>query len=383
MKKLLLLIAVTFAIFCQAQKVPYEKLDSISTAISKLQFETNGLTYNDGKTDYEISFPEANFQVAFSNQLATKAIYKKSNGKELLYLTENIDLSKAIGIVSFPINKDMLVIKLYFPQGYLKTQIIENGTKTKTISEEYLEFFRVNKDLNGSSSIFNSIYDLCTSIKKEKKLITQKIIDEENSDWKKLTLEAYIQKHPNSLKTMQAKLRIKTIEKQKLEYATIADFSIKYGTEISTQFLWKPNMTASEFTSYNGTIYQHKWNSSNPSGETLYTRDFGTPLSIGGYFPDGPQSYTVNEQGKVTTFSVFSKRVKKAKEEIRKFYEDSKKNNALAGKYFTDNGNSYTIAIPKSVDEPMKIQYYITTSIMEIDKWSIINVNFHKEKSSK
>jgi hypothetical protein len=53
-----------------------------------------------------------------------------------------------------------------------------------------MEFFRINKNIKSSSN-FDLIYNLYTSLKREKGLITQEIIDYENSDCKNLSLQAY------------------------------------------------------------------------------------------------------------------------------------------------------------------------------------------------
>ena len=99
MKRILLLFVVLqSAASIHASNIPYEKLDSISALVSKLQLRANGLTYNNGYADYELSFAEGNFKILFSTQLAYKSAYKKWNGKEVLFFTENIDLSKATGI---------------------------------------------------------------------------------------------------------------------------------------------------------------------------------------------------------------------------------------------------------------------------------------------
>lgn len=206
MKKITILaFLISYSFISFAQKVSFEKLEEFSKQISNSQLEVNSKTYNDGTTDYEISFPESNFEVAFNSQLATKAIYKKINGKEALYLTENIDMSKTIGMHFFNESKDLVGLKLYFPKGNLSTKIIENGTVIKTIKEDYLAFFLNKNSSDKGNGIFNVIYDLSTSLKKEKGMITPKTIDQENKDWYNLTVESYITKHPTSLRTMQAK----------------------------------------------------------------------------------------------------------------------------------------------------------------------------------
>jgi hypothetical protein len=295
------ILIVIFTLFClslQAQTVSYKKLDSISAEISRLQFETNGLTYNDGITDYEISFTEANFQVAAGDRLATKTIYKKSNGSDLLYLTENIDLSKATGITNFLSgNRDLLGIKLCFPKGFLKTQVIKNGTVTATIYEDHLEFFKMRDNSNGVMK--NYIYDLCTSLKKEKGLVTAQEIEEEIQDWQTLTPEEFIEKHPNSLVSLDAKFRInakKGIEQKK--YNAV----LSYIDSLSQVYKFKPGLTEKEFRSYNPEA-SITIEAKNPSwisaSEVLYQTKVRQSNVI------GPRSMDIVD-GIVTAYSLYS-----------------------------------------------------------------------------
>lgn len=216
MKPLLVLIFVTLSlnIFLHAQNIPYEKLDSISDGISKLQSEMDGKRYYDSAANFEMSFPEINFKVNFYNQLACRAIYKKNGNKESLSLTENIDLSKAIGIVSYSINKEFIKVSLYFPKEYLKTQIIEDGKVVNTITQEWIDFFCTND--KHTLSISKALFYLCTRMKKEKGLITAAEIAEQRRDITAITYEAYILKHPASLYTMHAKYYLKLQEEKKL-----------------------------------------------------------------------------------------------------------------------------------------------------------------------
>jgi hypothetical protein len=215
MKKIitiLLIIQATFSLY--AQTVSYEKLDSISTEISKMQSEVNGKTYNYGESEFELSFPEENFKVFYHNQLATKAIYKKQNGKELLYLTENIDFSKATGYVYGITDSNILSLRVYFPAAYLKTQLYENGVLVNTISEESLEFFRINKKVD--KTITYLLFNLITSLQIEKGLLTKEERSNQNKDFS-LTLsisdaQKFILKYPFSINNMYLKTYIKQLE---------------------------------------------------------------------------------------------------------------------------------------------------------------------------
>ena len=115
MKKLSIIITLLYTVSTlKAQNVPYEKLEKFSKEISKIQFDANGKTYNDVKTDYEISFPEENFRIFFNSQLATNVVYKKSNNKELMYLTENISLGRVVGFTSVIRDNNIIVWKIDF-----------------------------------------------------------------------------------------------------------------------------------------------------------------------------------------------------------------------------------------------------------------------------
>ncbi|WP_310378120.1 hypothetical protein [Flavobacterium sp.] len=381
-KTLTILFLIQISLSVQAQKVPYEKLDSISAAISKLQFEANGLKYNDGKTDYEISFPDENFAVAFNSQLATNVVYKKSSNKELMYLTENISLGRVVGFTSEVMENNIVAWKINFGKFTVTTQIFEDGKLIDTtFKNEMILYSYINANKKATDpTFFNSFSELCNTMKRGIDMITDKELESENKDWsdKNIARADFVKKHPNSVRTMQAKNIIANKEKAKAEIAQkfvpIMEYASKY------QFLWKPNMTEQEFKTYNGTIYQYKWML---YGNSTHTRDVGMPLSVIGYSPDGPNTYRINNLGKVSYFHVIYKRVKKEKEATRKFYEDAKKSVSNAENYFTVDGDSFTIAIPKSQNEPKEIEYYITTLITEIDKWSLINIIFHTDKSLK
>ncbi len=140
MKQLISILLITIVFKSSAQNLTYEKLDSISSKISKLQLQANNLVYNDGKDDYILSFTENNFQILYSTGKAQKVVHKKKGDKEYLYLTENIDLTKAFDIYQALYPGLAGVFRLTFPEG-VKTQVYTNGIYTNTLTEYYLEFF--------------------------------------------------------------------------------------------------------------------------------------------------------------------------------------------------------------------------------------------------
>ena len=131
-----ILFLISFA--SNAQNVSFEILENFSKEINNLQRKADGKTYSDGKHYYEVSFPETSFDVSFHNQLATKVVYKKWDGREIVAITENIDLSKAIDIKDMGYGGIAGAVRIYFPTGCLKTQIIENGELINTLDETYV-----------------------------------------------------------------------------------------------------------------------------------------------------------------------------------------------------------------------------------------------------
>lgn len=142
------LLFVLISFLAKAQKLPYEKLDSISSSISKSQLKVNNLTCNDGKEDYILSFPENNFQILYSTGKAQRAVYKKKGETEYLYLTENIDLTKVDVFYHVRYPGAIGVFRMSFPNG-IQTQIYTNGEYTETKSENYLNFYYEQKGDSG------------------------------------------------------------------------------------------------------------------------------------------------------------------------------------------------------------------------------------------
>ena len=233
------------------QKVPYEKLEAFSKEISQLQFEANGQTYNDGTTDYEISFPEENFTVAFNNQLATNVVYKKTNNKELMYLTENISLGRVFGFTS-EVMDDIVVWKINFGKFTVTTQVFQDGKLIDTTTKnEMILYSYINTNRKATDpTFFKSFSELCNTMKKSIGLITDKELESENKDWedKKNTMADFVKKHPNSVRTMQGKNIIANKEKAKeREYIIASEFI----DSLCIAHKFKIGLNEKEFINYN------------------------------------------------------------------------------------------------------------------------------------
>ena len=245
------------ALKINAQKISYQKLDSISTLISRVQKETESLSYKDEKGDtYQLSFPDDNFTIWANNRLASKAVYKKWGDREVLALTENIDLSKASGIEIGPwISKGVYVIKLSFPPGSLKTQLIENGKVTNTITEDYLEFF-CKAERNINYDFLKKVAFSSLIIQQEKGLV--KNIDEQNKDFDNWInaknkrdnsvnegfLNKYKDKNISFIFKNEIENTIKHYSKQKIIVDKVFD-------SLSAIYGFKRNLSKSDFIKFN------------------------------------------------------------------------------------------------------------------------------------
>jgi hypothetical protein len=219
MKKIIaLVILIQIALSVQAQKVPYEKLEELSKAISTLQFGANELSYNDGKTDYEISFPEENFKVYYSNLLADNSIYKKSGNREVLELTENIDLSAIISITIISSENSVAQIRMIFPFNSIKTQIFEEGKLIETKEVSSIDFFVKNE----YRKLYAEMIELCHYLKKEKGSFDYDI-DEVAKKWETalnrnttVEFQNLLKNYSNTLYEEQALLEIQVIKNAEL-----------------------------------------------------------------------------------------------------------------------------------------------------------------------
>ena len=139
----IILTSVLFlvSIIINAQKkISYEKLDSISAVISQYQSKSENLSYNDGNDSYKLSFPKENFKIFFSTGKATKAVNKTKGDDDFLYLTEDIDLTKATEIYTTLYPGSAGAYRLVFSEP-VKTQIYKNGEYIETKKEDYVEFY--------------------------------------------------------------------------------------------------------------------------------------------------------------------------------------------------------------------------------------------------
>lgn len=133
-----------------------------------------------------MNFPEDNFQILYSNGKAQKVVIKKNNKSEFLFLTENIDLTKVSEIYQAIYPGIAGVLRMSFPEG-VKTQVYENGTFTKTITEYYLEFFfnRNGMEYYADQFLLRELANTTAFFKLENKISCEQFIFQGNTNLKK------------------------------------------------------------------------------------------------------------------------------------------------------------------------------------------------------
>ncbi|QBN19913.1 hypothetical protein [Flavobacterium nackdongense] len=150
--------------------------------------------------------------------------------------------------------------------------------------------------------------------------------------------------------------------------------------EIQTKYekyKWKTNLTEEEFLSNNTEIKNYKWDRIENKNMMVVLRHTGTPLSVSGYYPNGPANYVINESGIVTSITYNLKTAKNKTDEMKKDFEEMKSEAVKYGKYYTFKDTYFTISVPKSAVNPNEIAYYIHIQLTQVDKWSFMQISFN------
>jgi hypothetical protein len=282
-----------------SQTIPYQKLDSLCSIINILQNKTNGDTIKEESGHkFQISYPDENFKVFAYNHLATYAVYKKYENKEVLELTENVDLSKAISFKSVFGNYYCTKFRMEFPVGTIKTETYEKGTLIRTSNNSFLDFYfhfdqgqRVNKTSEYSSRIFyNNIIKLLYLLKAEKGTIHQYDMEKVSKNWNlavdkfsSISFKAFLSQYPGTLYTPECNRLIERTEKnekesrekkEKKELQQTLDFfekvkkvfSIEIGIDIENYKAKYPDVAKE--------IIKIKYRTKQVSGHISYTKEF-------------------------------------------------------------------------------------------------------------
>ena len=195
---LLLLISISL----KAQDIPYEKLNELSSSMSSYQLSANEKSYDENGNKVTISFCESNFEILYSNKLATNSVYKSVNGKERMELVEDLNLSKVTAVKIISLEGAFCKYRLEFPENSATEQIYEDGNLTSTNKVSFIDLYS-SHDKYG---VYDKIVQMCELLKYK----SEEKIAEASKDWSVAkgsnSVESYqnfLNKYPNSLYTIE------------------------------------------------------------------------------------------------------------------------------------------------------------------------------------
>ncbi|QHS59141.1 hypothetical protein [Chitinophaga agri] len=206
LKYLLVPIILFINIFSvKAQKLAYERADHYTKALSSYQMDGNNISYTIHGSKYEFSYPETSFKIAFYNQLATHAVYAKYGGKEVLFLTDSINMAKVKGVTRHGMSDEVIIVRIHLAKGASPIiRDIEDGKVVSSIKTEHVDvYFKNGPTLDG---FISTLYRLCFEMQVAQGMITQAEVDAQNHD-RGMTPEKFMKKYPNSIFNMEAEQR--------------------------------------------------------------------------------------------------------------------------------------------------------------------------------
>jgi|GEM_PF-3558311 len=192
----ILLLAITQFAFAQKEPIPYEWFEEKSEIISGLQMRV-GLAESKYYSGEYIRFWKDNFNISYSDKLASSYVTMKKGDIELTLLIEGIDFTEATGIA-----QENNTVYVYFPENSLTLQ--KYGEENAVEKRTYLDFYATSKD--ESDKMLSELYDLVTLLKIDKGLMTAQEAKQQHDKWKN-TIEtntesayaSFLRDFPNSL----------------------------------------------------------------------------------------------------------------------------------------------------------------------------------------
>ncbi|MGN6421481.1 MAG: hypothetical protein ACTHMC_28460 [Pseudobacter sp.] len=249
MKRIAVLIIFILSVSLSwAQEISSRSLDSLSALISKNQSRAEGLPYKINENDPQtLSFPKENFRIWYYNKLATHAVRKTSGNKEILEITEDIDLSKAyhLGFHHFYFHgsSPVYTYRIWFPANEIQTQIYENGKLVRKETRSHIDIIDLRSARNErSSSDYHKAYltlgytiNLLMNAKTQSGYDLQQINNDLIASMDENEEEEYLnfqQKYPQSIynQTVISLLRPfeKAREKEKSDISYVDNFLSKF-----------------------------------------------------------------------------------------------------------------------------------------------------------
>jgi hypothetical protein len=165
------IFCVCFYLSAVGQPIESKDLQKYSSEINSLQLACYGKTFRDIKDNQvcTISIPKDNFKILYSSRLGYKATYQNISGNELLYVTEDIDFSKAINVTASNniVKTGLQAVRVTFPDGSIHIKVIENGIVLKTVVENYLDFFYQTGNTVNKNKLITDLNALIKLVSKE------------------------------------------------------------------------------------------------------------------------------------------------------------------------------------------------------------------------
>lgn len=156
------LVLVSSAV--KAQDVTYEKLDSVSQYINRMQLAANDKSYVANNQTIKVSFSRQNFRLFYNDFLATHVVYKSKDGGEIMELAEKIDLADVKTITLLSDYNRLYVYRLTFPASRIAVQVYEEGkfTGVKKVSE--IDLYATGDKW----AFYNEVVKLCETLQNRK-----------------------------------------------------------------------------------------------------------------------------------------------------------------------------------------------------------------------
>lgn len=149
-----------------AQDITSVELSKLSADINALQIAAEGKTFIDPEKNISavITFPRESFNVFFSSGLAFQAVYK-DNGTDQLFVTENIDFSKANKVTAMPVNSKSSAqcIRVLFTET-VETRVMQNGKEVNKISGNTLDFYYPTGNTDSKNKLISSLETLISKL---------------------------------------------------------------------------------------------------------------------------------------------------------------------------------------------------------------------------
>lgn len=195
MRTILTILFLTIANLAIAQKepIPYEWFEEQSKIISDLQYKANGqeIDFGDNKI-VTANYIKDNFNINFSDKLASVSVNFKANGNEGIIVVENIDLTSVKYLMKDSSDGTLLM----FPSAEIEWQLYMGGEPT--VEKDKFFYFRTANEKD-SETMFAAFWHIINRLKVDKGLISVTEVEKQWQDWQNLRVEDFYIKYPKSI----------------------------------------------------------------------------------------------------------------------------------------------------------------------------------------